>query len=256
MRIRLLPGNLTDPARLQPLTTFIINDFLAVDGGSVGIALGLEAQRALRHVVVTHAHVDHIATLPILVAEVFPFLNEPVCIYAAPEVLRSLREHVFNDAIWPDFRRITLADGSAPGLRYQEIAPPTPFHVGELRLTPVWTNHTVPTVGLAVEDAEGAVIITSDTYHTDEIWAVANRLAGLRAVFVDVSYPNEMEALARDSKHLTPAGLDVELRKLRDSVPVFAVHLKPQFRDRTVEQLAALGRPNVGVGEIGREYRF
>ncbi len=141
-------------------------------------------------------------------------------------------------------------------LRYQEISPPTPFEIGGLRLTPVWTNHTVPTVGLALEDAGAAVLITSDTYHTDEIWALANRLPGLRAVFVDVSYPNEMETLARDSKHLTPLGLDLELRKLRVSVPVYAVHLKPQFRSRTVEQLAALGRPNVAVGEIGREYCF
>ena len=256
MRIRLLPSNLSDPAHLQPLTSFVVNDFLAIDGGSVGVALGLEAQRALRHVVITHSHSDHIATLPIFIAEAFPFLEQPVCIYAARDVIGGLRKHVFNDKIWPDFHQIRLINGNANGLRYQEICPPVPFEIEGLRLTPVWTNHTVPTVGLAVEDGDSSVIITSDTHHTDEIWRLANQLHGLRAVFVDVSYPNEMGTLAEDSKHLTPRALDIELTKLRAVVPVFAVHLKPHFRSRTVEQLAALGRPNVSVGEIGREYLF
>jgi ribonuclease BN (tRNA processing enzyme) len=255
MRIRLLPSNLSDPAHLQPLTTFLINDSLAIDGGSIGLALGLEAQRALRHVIITHSHADHTATLPMFIAETFPFLHEPVCVHGTREVIASLRRHVFNGTIWPDFEQIRLLNGNGMGLGYHEVCPPEPFEIGGLRLTPVWTNHTVPTIGLAIEEGDASILITSDTYHTDEIWEVANRLR-VNAVFVDVSYPNEMASLAEDSKHLTPRALDVELAKMDAVVPVFAVHLKPQFRTRTIEQLAALGRPNVTIGEIGKEYRF
>jgi ribonuclease BN (tRNA processing enzyme) len=254
MRVKLLPSNCSDPARLQPLTTFLVNDALAIDGGSLGYALGLDQQRLIRRVIVTHSHSDHTASLPIFIAEVFPFLQEPITVYATQETIASLREHIFNDLIWPDFHNIELLNGGGPGLRYMEIQPGVPFETDGLHVTPVWTDHTVPTVGLAIKDDHAAVIFTSDTYHTDDIWKLANRLDQLKAIFVDVSYPNEMESLAAVSKHLTPQALDEELHKLTRAVQVFAVHLKPQFRSKVIEQLKQLNRPNVSVAEIGHEY--
>jgi cAMP phosphodiesterase len=256
MKVQLLPSNLSDPAHLQPLTTFLIDDFVAIDGGSLGFALDVQRQRQIRRVIVTHSHSDHIASLPVFIAEAFPFLAEPVYVYSTLEVIASLREHVFNDKIWPDFHQIPLLNGSGSGLVYFEIRHLVPFQIEHLRITPVWTNHTVPTVGLAIEDRDSAVVFTSDTHHTEEIWRLANSVPNLRAVFVDVSYPNEMETLAADSKHLTPQGLDEELNKLHVSVPVYAIHLKPQFRNEVVRQLQSLSRSNISIGEIGREYVF
>jgi hypothetical protein len=134
------------------------------------------------------------------------------------------------------------------------VKPHLPFEVEGLRVTPVYTNHTVPTIGLAIEDGTSSAIFTSDTYHTEEIWHLANRVPNLRAVFVDVSYPNELEQLASDSKHLTPQGLAIEMDKMDRQVQVYAVHLKPQSRERIIEQLKALDRRNIAVGEISREY--
>jgi len=256
MRVRLLPSNISRPAELQPLTTFLINGTLALDGGSLGFALELEEQRLIKRVVVTHSHSDHIASLPLFIAETFPFLEEPVYVYSTREIIDSLREHVFNDKIWPDFHQIMLLNGNGAGLHYVEVQPLVPFEVDDLRLTPVRMNHTVPTVGFVVEDGRSSVIFTSDTYHTEEIWQLANRLNDLKAVFVDVSYPNEMETLAADSKHLTPQALEIELRKMNRSVEVFAVHLKPQFRAQVKAQLQQLKRHNVKLAEIGREYVF
>ncbi len=85
---------------------------------------------------------------------------------------------------------------------------------------------------------------------------MANRLPNLRAVSVDVSYPNELEQLASDSKHLTPQGLVIEIGKMDREVQVYAVHLKPQSRERIIEQPKARDRPNIAVGEISREYMF
>jgi cAMP phosphodiesterase len=256
MDIQLLPSNLNDPQHLQPLTTFLVNDSIAVDGGSLGFALGIEKQKQIRRVIITHSHADHIATLPVFIAEAYPFLLEPVYVYGSRQVITSLRRHVFNDEIWPDFHQIRLLNGSASGLNYVEVEPPITFTVEGLSFTPLWVNHTVPTTGLVVDDGRSAVAITSDTFHTDEIWRYARSLSHLRAVFVDVSYPNDMLSLAFDSKHLTPEALDVELEKLGLEVPVIAVHLKPQFRSRVIEDLRALNRPNVLIGEIGRVYHF
>jgi mRNA degradation ribonuclease J1/J2 len=256
MKIRLLPSHLSDPVHLQPLTTFMVDEFLAIDGGSLGLALGLDQQRLIRHIIVTHSHCDHIASLPVFIDEAFPFLQEPVFVYSTRDVIGSLREHVFNDRIWPDFHQIQLLSGNGSGLRYVEVEPLVPFEVGHLRVTPVLMNHTIPTIGLVIEDGGCAVVFTSDTYHTEEIWRVANGLPRLRAVFVDVSYPDEMHELALASRHLTPAGLKEELRKLHLPASIFAVHLKPQFHSRVTQQLRALGRPDLAIAEIGRTYTF
>ena len=256
MKIQLLPSNVSYPSELQSLTTFLINDTLAIDGGSLGFALELEKQRMIHSVVVTHSHSDHMASLPVFIAEAFPFLKEPVYIYSTRQTIRCLREHVFNDEVWPDFHQIKLLNGKGSGLHYVEIEPGTPFEAEELRITPVWVNHTVPTIGLAVEDADSAVIFTSDTYHTEEVWKLANSLDRLKAVFVDVSYPNERVDIAADSKHFTPAALNIELDKLNGSVPLYAVHLKPHFRKRVAEELKSLNRAGIHVAEIGREYIF
>jgi cAMP phosphodiesterase len=256
MKIRLLPSNLSDPARLQPLTCFLINDVLAIDGGSLGFALGLEAQRLVRQVIVTHSHSDHIASLPVFIAEAFPFLQEPFHIFGTREVIASLKEHIFNDEIWPDFHQIKLLNGSGSGLHYMDIKPMVPFTIGNLRITAAWTNHTVPTTGLVVEDNHSAVVITSDTYHTEDIWHLANQTDRLQAVFVDVSYPSDMESLAADSKHLTPQGLKKELAKLHKEVSIIAVHLKPQYRARVAQELRDLDLPNLLIGEIDRDYIF
>lgn len=254
MKIRLLPSNISEPLKYQPLTTMLINDVVAVDGGCIGYALGPEAQRQVRSVVITHSHIDHVATLPVFIAENFPFLDQPISVYSTLDTIEAMKEHIFNDKIWPDFARIKLFNGNGSGLHYVEVKHLQSFEVEGLRVTPVWTNHTVPTIGLAIDDGASSVIFTADTYHTEEIWHLANRLHSLRAVFVDVSYPNELEQLAADSKHLTPRGLAIELGKLDRQVQVFAVHLKPQSRERIIGQLEALGRPNVAVGEINREY--
>lgn len=256
MRIRLLPSSCTEPGTLQPLTTLVVNDTLAIDGGSLGTGLGLPEQRRVRSVVVTHSHADHIASLPVFLAEVYPFLDGPVSVLSVPEVIGALREHVFNDLVSPDFRGIDLPRGGGRGLRYVEIEPLVPFEVEGLRATAVEVNHTVRTIGLILEDDRSAVVVTSDTHHTDEIWRLANRLERLKAIYVDVSYPDEMESLAAVSKHLTPRSLALELGKLQRPAQILAVHLKPQFHAAVRRQLADLGRSDIAVAEIGREYSF
>ncbi|RMG52034.1 MAG: 3',5'-cyclic-nucleotide phosphodiesterase [Acidobacteria bacterium] len=254
MRITLLPSHCTHPEQLQPLTTFLVNGTVAIDAGCLGIALSLDQQRRIHHIIITHAHSDHTATLPIFVAEVFPFLETPIVVHAIAPVIEALRAHIFNDAIWPNFGQIPLLNGAGPALIYHGIETGIPFEVEGLRITMVQTNHTVPCAGLAVVEDEVTVLFTSDTHHTDDIWQLANRLDNLKAIFVDVSYPNELENLAAAAKHLTPQSLDEELHKLQQEIPIYAVHLKPQFHTQVSMELQRLNRKNVFVAEIGREY--
>jgi cAMP phosphodiesterase len=256
VRIRLLPSSAGRESQLQCLTSFLIDDRVAIDGGSIGFALAPGEIGAVRHIIVTHSHADHTASLPIYVAEAFNVLNDPIIIYGSVEVISALRKHVFNDDVWPDFEKIQLNNGSGPTVEFRELEARQTLNIAGIDVTPIPVNHLVPTLGLLVQNEVAAVLFTSDTYSTDEIWEVAREAEHLKAVFVDVSFPNEMGELAAASKHLTPQLLAVELKKLKREVEVYAVHIKPTNREEVTKQIAALDNPRVVVGEINRVYEW
>lgn len=256
MRIRLLPSSAGRPSQLQCLTSFVIDERVAIDAGSIGFAFSPGEIGTVRHIIVTHSHSDHIASLPIYVAEAFPSLDKPIIIYGSNEVNTALREFVFNDKVWPNFEKIELSNGSGPTLEFRQLEPRQTINVAGFEVTPIPVNHIVPTFGLLVRNAATTVAFTSDTYSTEEIWKAASEDEHLKAVFAEVSFPNEMAELAEASKHLTPALLAIELRKLNRDVEVYVVHIKPTHREDVIRQIAALGNLRVSVGEIDRVYEW
>lgn len=256
MRIRLLPSSAGRQSQLQCLTSFVIDERVAVDAGSIGFAFSPGEIGTVRHIIVTHSHSDHIASLPIYIAEAFPALDSPIIIYGSSEVISALREFVFNDQVWPNFEKIPLSNGSGPTLEFRQLEPRQTMSVAGIDVTPIPVNHIVPTFGLLVTNAATTVAFTSDTYSTEELWKTASQDPHLKAVFAEVSFPNEMARLAEASKHLTPELLAVELGKLNREVDVYAVHIKPAYRDDVIRQIAALGKPRVTVGEIDRVYEW
>jgi cAMP phosphodiesterase len=183
-------------------------------------------------------------------------LNDPIIIHGSVEVISALRKHVFNDDVWPDFEKIQLNNGSGPTVEFRELRARQTIDIAGIDVTPIPVNHLVPTFGLLAQNEVAAVVFTSDTYCTDEIWEVAREAEHLKAVFVDVSFPNELGELAAASKHLTPELLAVELKKLKREVEVYAVHIKPTNRKEVIQQIAALGNPRVSVAEIDRVYEW
>ena len=254
MKVRLLPSTAGRPSQYQCLTSFVIDDRLAIDAGSIGFALEPNQIGSIHDFIITHTHTDHTASLPIYVAEAFPLLEAPVIVHGTTEVISALREFVFNDKIWPNFEQIHLNNGTGPALEFRKLEPRVATSIAGFKVTPIPVNHVVPTCGFLIEGETAAVLFTADTYITEEIWKAARAADNLKAVFVDVSFPNEMAELAEASKHLTPALLRNELRKLDRKVDVYAVHIKPTNRDEVIRQIATLGEDRVSVGEIDREY--
>jgi cAMP phosphodiesterase len=256
LKVRLLPSSIAPDPQRQVLTTFVVDDSVAIDAGSLAFALTTEEMDRIRHILITHAHADHTASLPIFISEVFPALTAPVIVHATPQVIDALHSYVFNGDMWPDFTQIPLLNGSGLALEFCPLEPGTPVRLGNLQVTPIPVNHLVPTVGFVVEGRQAGFAITSDTYVTDEIWDAASRLQHIKTIFVDVSYPNEMEALAAASRHFTPRSLASDLRKLAREVPICIVHIKPAYRGAVLRQLAELRDPRISVVEIGRTYEW
>jgi len=233
----------------------VIDDRVSIDAGSIGIALSEAQQRSVRDVIVTHPHMDHIASLPIFVDDLFGELLEPVRIHATGEVIDLLKADVFNDTVYPKFDLLKNAHGHV--MEYVPFKVGQEFKVAHLTCTAIPVNHIVPTIGLLVSDGTTTVAFSSDTAETEDFWQVVNQARKLHALFIEASFPDSMEGLAKASKHLTPATLRNELTKLNhNGMDILAVHLKPAYREKVIAELNALNIDKLQVMEPGRTYEW
>jgi ribonuclease BN (tRNA processing enzyme) len=256
VRITLIPSSFgrNEASQLQYLTSYLINNNVAIDAGCLGVYGTPQEQARIKHVFISHAHIDHLATLPIFVENAQEGNSECVVIYASRPVLDSLQDDIFNHRVWPDF--VNLTSNNVPFLKLEMLESGRPIQLESLRIIPVSVNHVVPTLGFVIEDATSTVLISSDTGPTDEIWEYANRSSHLKAVFLEVTFPDALGELAAKAKHLTPASLAQEARKLNSPVPIYVVHIKARYYDQVVGELQALDLPNLQIAEPGRTYSF
>ena len=258
MRIQLLPSTFDGHGRAtveQRLTCFLIDDCVAIDAGSIAIALTAEQRERVRDVVVTHPHMDHIASLPIFIDDLYPTLKQPIRIYATPEVIELLERDVFNWNVYPRFSG--LKNDYGPVMEYLPIPIRQEFTVGHLKILAIPVNHIVPTVGLIVSDGKTTVAFSSDTAETQEFWDVVNRTEDVDALLIEASFPNEMARLAEVSRHFTPATLGAELKKLsHNGLDILAVHIKPAYREKIIQQLKDLNISKLRVMEPGKTYSW
>lgn len=258
MRIRLAPSAVgaSDAGRGTFLSSYIINEIAAVDAGGLGLLADLDAQMRVKDLLITHSHIDHIASLPIFLETVFQSSDRCVTIHASEAVVAALQTDIFNNRVWPDF--ITMSKKGPAFVEIKVIKPLEEVRIGGLSFLPIPVDHVVPTLGFLVSEPDCTIAIPSDTGPTHDFWSRAGRTANLKAVFLEASFPNEMAELALASKHLTPALFAAEARKLGRDVPFIAVHIKCKFYDRVVEQLLRLSEQGIDtrIGEPGAIYEF
>jgi len=239
----------------QRLTCFLIDECVAVDAGSIALATTSEQREKVRDVIVTHPHMDHIASLPIFIDDLFPTLKSPIRVYATAEVIDLLERDIFNWNVYPRFSE--LKNDYGPVMEYVPIPTGEEFKVAHLTVTAVAVNHIVPTVGLVVSDGRTTVALSSDTYETEEFWNIINRAPKLEALLIEASFPDSMAKLAEVSRHFTPASLKRELTKLNHKgVEILAVHLKPAYRQVIIDELNGLNIRGLDVMEPGRIYTW
>lgn len=256
LHVQLLPTSPGDRSQIQSLTTFIINGTIALDAGSLGFALQGDDLARVGNIILTHSHLDHVASLPMAIAELFPKLRRPIRVYGTQVVIQAVQEHILNGVIWPDFSRIKMLKSDRMAVEFVMIKPGVPFTIDGVEFTAVEVNHEVPTIGLIAKTSDAAIAFTSDTGITDDIWRAASAHPNLRAVFVDCSFPDELSELAITSGHLTPAQIATESKKLTRPAKILCVHIKPDTREKVLEQIADHAKDQMCAVEIGRTYRF
>jgi ribonuclease BN (tRNA processing enzyme) len=254
MELRVL-GCQGGSAPKRHLPGLLLDGTVLLEAGSVTSTLDLGEQLEIRHVLLSHAHLDHTAGLAYLADNRCCYRvssgNGPtLTVSSIPPVVEDLRAFLFNDRLWPDFSNIPTARDAV--LSLQELEPGAPHLIGDrLTVIPVPVHHTVPTAGFIAHDGTSALVFSGDTGPTDQIWHIARELGHVGAIIVETSFPNRLGRVAECSGHLTPALLARELDKMPPG-PVWVYHLKPAFHDEIVEELTRLdGRVRVlSDGEV------
>ena len=235
MRIRVLgcSGGIGAGARTTAL--LVDNDVLIDAGTGIG-DLALSDMDSIRHVFLTHAHLDHIAGLPMLADRIFEEdLETPLTVYAREETLRAVQEHLFNDVIWPDFAKLPSAE--SPMLRYAVCGPGDTVRIGHRDFYAIDVRHSVPSLGYTVRNSGGVFAVSGDTRTNETLWPVLNACDDLRVLVIEVSFPDEMGELAVEAGHYTPKTLTADLARLNHSPEIWLTGMKPGEEQRILDQV-------------------
>lgn len=226
--------------------SFLVDGRLALDAGSLAAALSLEEQARLETVLVSHAHMDHIADLGPLSDLRCQGGGPPLDVLGSRATIDALRRHLFNEEIWPDFTRIPSA--AEPTVRLQALEPEVAVAALDYLVTPIPVHHAVPTSGFLLQGPRASLAYSADTGPTQRFWQAARETPGLAAVITEVSLPDRLAELAGVSGHMTTRDLAGELAKLdRPEVPILVYGLKPSFEAEIQGELEALAHPGLRV---------
>ena len=241
-RIRFL-GAHGGRAQSAKTTCLQVTPTTLIDAGHILGGLTEDEALAVERVFLTHAHLDHILDIAFYIDHFFARRQTPLKIYGLPETLQALKDHLFNEAIWPDFTLIALPGQAHRAIELIELTLDAPICVDQgITLTPILSHHTVACCGYLIESEEGALVFGGDGWKNPELWQRVNANTAIKSVVVDVSFPDRLRSVAQQSRHLTPTLLAEEMQALtRSDVAVYAWHIKPAFSDEIFQEWLTLG---------------
>lgn len=216
-------------------TSFLLDHDILIDAGTGVGDLTLAELKFIDHIFVTHAHLDHIASIPFLVDTVAWLRDKPITLHATEETLQVLKQHIFNWHIWPDFSTIPNHDN--PFMVYETISLGETVDLNGRQITPLPANHVVPTVGFRLDSGSHSLVFSGDTTTNDAQWEAINRIDNLRYLIVETAFCDREKDLAILSKHYCPSLLAEDLRKLRRPAEIYITHLKPNEIELTMREV-------------------
>ena len=239
-------------------SAFVVDDRIAIDAGSLTSGMELKAQCALDAVLVSHAHLDHIRDLATIADNRSQNGAPPLVIAGTKQTIAILRKHFFNNLLWPDFTKIPSE--AAPTIEYLVLKPEVPTVIAGYTVRAILVSHTIECCAFAVQcpadRGGGTIAYSGDTGPTERLWSVLNEEPSLRALLMEVSFPNEQQELATVSGHHTPGTLSAEMRKYNNpkDLPTFLYHIKPSFQMVVERECARLKGLNLTVLNLGDHF--
>jgi 3',5'-cyclic-nucleotide phosphodiesterase len=235
-------------------SAFVLDERLAIDAGSLTSGLELDAQCALEAVLVSHAHLDHIRDLATIADNRAQNGCKPLLVVGTKPTLGVLRKHFFNNLLWPDFSAIPSL--AKPTLKYMELKLEVPTKVAGYTVRAIAVTHTIDSSAFVVEGKDGSLAYSGDTGPTERLWEVLNETPRLKAMLMEVSFPNDEQRVATLSGHHTPKTLAAELKKYKNAsdLPFLLYHIKPSFQAKVERECARIKGVSLTVTALGDQF--
>jgi cAMP phosphodiesterase len=235
-------------------SSFVLDDRLAIDAGALTSGLDLKAQFRLSACIVSHAHLDHIRDLATIADNRCQADCEPLVIAATRATIRTLRKHFFNGVLWPDFSEIHTSNG--PTIKYVELKHDRTINIAGYEIVAIPVAHTIDSSGFVVRGRDATLGYSGDTGPTERLWEALRAEKNLKALLMEVSFPNREQKLATDSGHHTPRTLIKDLKKYGkpQDLPTLLYHIKPVFQGEVEQECARLKGVNLTVTALGDQF--
>ncbi len=253
MELRIIGCHGGETPRHRP-SAFLLDDRIAIDAGALTSGMELSAQCAIEACLVSHAHLDHIRDLATIADNRCQKGCPPLVIAGTKETLALLKKHFFNGLLWPDFTQIPSP--KEPTIVYEVLKPEVTSRIAGYGVKAVHVHHTIDCFGFIVEGKNGSIAYSGDTGPTDRIWEVLRGVDNLRAMLMEVSFPNRHQHLATLSGHHTPKTLATELKKYKKKkdLPFLLYHIKPVFQGEVEKECAKISGVNLTIPKLGDHY--
>jgi 3',5'-cyclic-nucleotide phosphodiesterase len=237
-------------------SAFLLDDRLAIDAGSLTSGMELDAQCSLQAVLVSHAHLDHIRDLATIADNRAQQGCKPLVIAGTAPTLAILKKHFFNGLLWPDFS--TIPSAKSPTIAYLPLKPEVPTKVAGYTVRAILVSHTIETCAFVVESPKDgrAIAYSGDTGPTQRLWKVLDATPNLKAMLMEVSFPNDEQKVATLSGHHTPKTMAADLKKLKisNNLPFLLYHIKPSFQAKVERECARIKNVNLTICNLGDHF--
>ena len=219
-------------------TSFLIDDDILIDAGTGVSHLSLDEMRAIKHIFITHSHLDHIASIPLLADTLFDdLIGKPIIVHALPKTIQAMQDHIFNWTIWPNFTELPHKTNAV--LKLESMTAGSIMEISGRNIEMISVNHAVPGVGYCVESQGKVFAFSGDTTSNENFWACLNKRDSLDLLFVESAFADADIDLAKVAFHYCPQLLANDLPKLKHRTKVCISHLKPGSEQEIIAQCRA-----------------
>ena len=258
MRVRVL-GCSGAIARDCKTTSFLVDQDVLIDAGTGVGDLTREEMLRIQDVFLTHSHLDHVACLPLMVDTIAAArAGQPLRVHALPATIAALRQHLFNDVIWPDFSRLPTAQAPLVTFHPLEVGAVRQLQGRAIEVLPA--EHSVPAVGYAVRGPQAGApwwVFSGDTGPNPAFWQRINQMP-VAALVIETAFSNRERELARLAKHLSPEVLADELDQIcaASRYPIYITHTKPAETESIMREIAQFDQVRPPRSEVAHDIRW
>lgn len=236
-------------------TALQVDEDILVDCGTGVGDLTLQQMARIRHVFLTHSHLDHILFLPLLSDAALALRDGPITVHALPETIAALKQHLLNGVLWPDYSALPTPQN--PHIRLQPLAEGETVTLGKRHITALPARHTVPAIGYLLDSGAASFAFSGDTTYCEAFWDALNRTDNLQYVMMETTMRDADLDVAERSRHTIPSLLARGMTRLQQPAHLLVTHIEP---DKVVEVraeiLAVLGEGSVHFLTRGEKFEL